>query len=93
MLRTGLDTGLSSILGIVRSGSAARRSFVLASIHPWCPANTSFRAAAASAAILCLLSSCVTGLTGYSHQDTGGVYPAGEVSGPPTRFIGWKIRL
>ena len=35
-----------------------------------------------------LLSACVTG---YSREAPMGVFPSGELSGPPTRFVGWKF--
>lgn len=48
--------------------------------------------AAACAALL--LAACVTGWpTGYSREAPMGVYPAGELSGPPTWFLGWKWKL
>lgn len=35
-----------------------------------------------------LLSACVTG---YSREAPMGAYPAGELSGPPTHFVGWTF--
>lgn len=35
-----------------------------------------------------LLSACVTG---FSREAPMGAYPAGELSGQPTHFVGWKF--
>ena len=37
-----------------------------------------------------LLSACVTG---YSREAPMGVYPGGELSGPPTHFVGVRFRF
>ena len=37
-----------------------------------------------------LLSACVTG---YSREAPMGAYPAGELSGQPTHFVGWMFRF
>lgn len=37
-----------------------------------------------------LLSACVTG---YSREAPMGAYPGGELSGPPTHFVGLKFRF
>jgi len=37
-----------------------------------------------------LLSACVTG---YSREAPMGVFPGGELSGPPTHFVGLKFRF
>ena len=37
-----------------------------------------------------LLSACVTG---FSREAPMGAYPAGELSGQPTHFVGWKWRF
>ena len=37
-----------------------------------------------------LLAACVTG---YSREAPLSVYPAGELSGPPTLFVGWRVKL
>ena len=37
-----------------------------------------------------LLSACVTG---YSREAPMGAYPAGELSGPPTHFVGWTVKF
>lgn len=37
-----------------------------------------------------LLSACVTG---FSREAPMGVYPGGELSGPPTHFVGLKFRF
>ena len=44
--------------------------------------------AAAVTGLALLLSACVTG---YSREAPMGVFPSGELSGPPTRFVGWKF--
>jgi len=52
------------------------------------------RASAVMLAAL-LLCGCVTvgWPTGFRREAPMGVYPAGELSGPPTWFVGWKWRL
>lgn len=43
-----------------------------------------------------LLAACVTSTgwpTGYSREAPAAVYPAGELSGPPTWFLGWRWPL
>lgn len=37
-----------------------------------------------------LLAACITG---YSREAPLGVFPAGELSGAPIHFVGWRIRL
>lgn len=46
------------------------------------------RIAAVCAALL--LGACITG---YSREAPLGIYPAGELSGHPTLFAGWKFKL
>ncbi len=52
------------------------------------PPSASLAGAAASIALI--LTGCITG---YSREAPMAVYPAGELSGPPTWFLGWKWRL
>lgn len=46
----------------------------------------------AAACLALMLAACVTvgRPTGYSREAPAGVYPAGELSGPPAYFVGWK---
>lgn len=37
-----------------------------------------------------LLSACVTG---FSREAPMGAYPGGELSGPPTHFVGWTVKF
>lgn len=37
-----------------------------------------------------LLSACITG---WSREAPMGVYPGGELSGPPTHFVGWTMKF
>lgn len=46
-----------------------------------------------AACLALLLSACVGWPTGYSREAPMGVYPAGELSGAPTWFVGWKVPL
>lgn len=49
--------------------------------------------AIAAAGLGLLLAACASWPTGYSREAPAGVYPAGELSGPPTWFVGWKWPL
>lgn len=44
--------------------------------------------ALAATGLALLLSACVTG---YSREAPMGVYPGGELSGPPTHFVGVRF--
>jgi len=46
-------------------------------------------------ALLCLalLAACISVPTAYTHADPGGVWPAGELSGAPTYFVGWRVKF
>jgi len=43
-----------------------------------------------AACLALLLGACITS---YTRDAPMGVYPAGELSGPPTHFIGLKIKF
>lgn len=47
----------------------------------------------AAACLALLLGACISTPVGFSREAPMGVYPAGELSGPPTWFLGWKWRL
>jgi len=49
----------------------------------------------AAGALALLLAACATvgWPTGFSREAPMAVYPAGELSGAPTWFLGWKWRL
>lgn len=43
-----------------------------------------------SLALCLLLTACITG---YTRESPASIYPAGELSGPPTFFVGWKVKF
>lgn len=62
--------------------------------HPLCHRSRCARIVAAAVPILLALTACVTGWPiGYSREAPMAIYPAGELSGPPTWFVGWRWRL
>jgi hypothetical protein len=44
-------------------------------------------------ALVTVLIGCSDNVTAWRKDDTGGLYPAGEISGEPTFGIGWRRRL
>lgn len=91
MLRVGLEyrLGLSWAelrLGRSRLPSPPRRT--ARAFHS--VGSVSFHAAAAVASLTLSLAACITG---YTRESPMAVYPAGELSGPPTYFVGWKFKF
>lgn len=43
--------------------------------------------------LVTVLVGCSNNVTAWRKDDSGGLYPAGEISGEPTFGIGWRRRL
>lgn len=51
-------------------------------------------ASAGMIALALVLCACVTSApTGFSRDAPAAIYPGGELSGPPTWFVGWKWKF
>ena len=58
------------------------------------PANSARLARwACLGALVTVLVGCSDNVTAWRKDDSGGLYPAGEISGEPTFGIGWRRRL
>jgi hypothetical protein len=44
-------------------------------------------------ALVTALAGCGDNVTAWRKDNSGGLYPAGEISGEPTFGIGWRRRL
>jgi hypothetical protein len=44
-------------------------------------------------ALATILAGCGDNVTAWRKDNSGGLYPAGEISGEPTFGIGWRRRL
>lgn len=83
MLRIGFDTERHPL-----TGSENRRLGTSG-----CDLSRGLECPSTRAALVALLSLITCGcITGYQREAPMAVYPAGELSGPPQWFLGWRWR-
>ena len=52
-----------------------------------------WRAGLCLGALVTALVGCSDNVTAWRKDNSGGLYPAGEISGEPTFGVGWRRRL